>query len=280
MIKNSILKNRFVGGMLVAGMMLSSGVMVFADGNEANTEDAVKPAVIRQADDAKGAFKLGERLKDHKQNIEQKAELLETMLGELVDAGIISQSDAYDITEYANQMSEERAQERAEELEKIKAMTKEEAQEYIAEKREERKAIERKGLFEQMVEDGKMSQDTLDSIKAFHQEKAEEKIKDDLQSLVEEGTLSEDDVDALIDYMNEQREERKEEMEEVKEMTQEERKAYFEEKKESGEKTGIFSEMVEDEVLTQDQADAVKAIMKPAKPANKGGLNHREGLGK
>ena len=132
-----------------------------------------------------------------------------------------------------------------------------------------------------MVEDGEMSQDTLDSIKAYHQEKMEERIKNDLQGLVDDGTLSEDDVDTLIEYMHENKDERKEEMEKVKEMTPEERKAYFEEKRESGEKIGIFEEMVEDEVLTQEQADAVKELLKPAKPvksAKKDFGKNREGL--
>lgn len=280
--RNSILKNRLVGGMLTVGMILSSGAMAFAN-NNINVENTAKPAMVRQAEGLKGASKLGERVKDHKVNVEQRAERLEERLEGLVDAGVISQSEAEDIIEYAEQMREDRQQERQEELEKIKDMTKEEAKEYIAEKREERKSAERKGLFEQMLEDGKMSQDTLDSIKAYHQEEMEERIRENLYGLVEDGTLSEDDVDVLIDYMNEHREERKEEMEEVKEMTPEERKVYFEEKRESGERTGVFEEMIEYEILTQEQADAVKKALKlekSEKPDHKGFGEHKEGFKK
>lgn len=279
--RNSILKNRLVGGMLAAGMILSSGAMAFADSSAVNVQDTTRSAVVRKVEDSKRAFKLGEKVKDNKVNVEQKAEKLETMLVELVDAGVITQNDSDDIIDYAKQMYEEREQERKEELEKIKNMTKEEAKEYIAEKKEARNPAEKKGIFEQMVEDGEMSQDTLDSIKAYHQEKMEERIKNDLQGLVDDGTLSEDDVDTLIEYMHENKDERKEEMEKVKEMTPEERKAYFEEKRESGEKIGIFEEMVEDEVLTQEQADAVKELLKPAKPvksAKKDFGKNREGL--
>lgn len=281
--RNSILKNRLVGGMLAVGMILSSGAMAFANNDTVNVENTAKSAVVRQADGTKGAFKIGERLKDHKLNVEQKAERLEERLDELVDADVITQSEADDIIEYAKQMHEEREQERTEALEKIKDMTKEEAKEYIAGKKEERKSTERKGLFEQMIEDGKMSQDTLDSIKAYHQEKMEERIKENLQDLVDDGTLSDDDVDILIDYMKEHKDDRKEEMEQVKEMTPEERKAYFEEKRESGERTGIFEEMVEDEILTQEQADAVKKALKPAKsekPGHKGFEKQRDGFKK
>ena len=123
--RNSILKNRLVGGMLAAGMILSSGAMAFADSSAVNVQDTTRSAVVRKVEDSKRAFKLGEKVKDNKVNVEQKAEKLETMLVELVDAGVITQNDSDDIIDYAKQMYEEREQERKEELEKIKNMTKE-----------------------------------------------------------------------------------------------------------------------------------------------------------
>lgn len=84
-----------------------------------------------------------------------------------------------------------------------------------------------------------------------------------IANLVEEGIITQDIADEMTSFIEEKDVERKAEMEKVQSMTEEERKAYFESQKDSKSegKGGFMAEMVEEGILTQDQADAIKEYL-------------------
>lgn len=93
---------------------------------------------------------------------------------------------------------------------------------------------------------------------------------DQFKSLVQEGIISQEQADQWVAFHEQKAAERQAEMEKVKAMTEEERKAYFEEKKASfdgqkPERPDPFSEVVAAGIITQEQADQIKEKM-PARP--------------
>lgn len=84
-------------------------------------------------------------------------------------------------------------------------------------------------------------------------------------SLVTAGTITQGQEDKIVEFMNKKAEARKTEMEKIKAMTEEERKAYFEANK-GKERTDIFKELVDAGILNQSQADAAKKVL----PQHKG----------
>lgn len=82
-----------------------------------------------------------------------------------------------------------------------------------------------------------------------------------LDALVTAGTITQTTADKIQTYLDAQEVTRKAEMEKVKAMTADERKAYFESNKPNvAEKEDILSTLVEKGVITQTEADAIKAV--------------------
>ena len=80
-----------------------------------------------------------------------------------------------------------------------------------------------------------------------------------LDALVTEGTITQSIADKIQAYITEQGTTIKAEMEKVKAMTEDERKAYFESKKSNvAEKKDILGTLVEKAVITQTESDAIK----------------------
>ncbi len=250
---------KVIGGIMIGCMLLSLGVTSFANSVDYQQEGNVNVENGLQ----RGRF--GQRPnvdEDMRENMAQKQEEqkeeFDNILSELVEEGIISQEKVDAINEYV----EEKAQERAVQLT-------EERTEERAEGRRQRGNMERgqkQGILEEMVEEGIITSEEAEAIKDKQEEtmieKREELINSKLESLVEDGTITEDDIDLIIEYMDEQREEKREEMEAIKDMTEEERKEYFEENK--TEKTDILSQMVEDGVLDEDKAEAIRELLPKA----------------
>jgi competence protein ComGC len=85
-------------------------------------------------------------------------------------------------------------------------------------------------------------------------------LKTRLDALVTAGTITQAQEDSILQYVNEKDAERKAEMEKVKNMTKEERDAYFKDK--TKEKFDLFSELVSKEIITQAQADEISKNVK------------------
>lgn len=95
-------------------------------------------------------------------------------------------------------------------------------------------------------------------------------MEDITKALVEQGIITQEIADKMTAYMEEKAAERKAEMEKVKSMTEEERKAYLESKKESKPEKGAAADplqkLVDNGTLTQEQADAVSKALFQIKP--------------
>lgn len=83
------------------------------------------------------------------------------------------------------------------------------------------------------------------------------------KDLVEQGIITQETADKLTSFMDEKDAERKTEMEKLQNMTEEERKAYLENKKssETDTKSDFWSEAVDEGILTQEQVDSIKAYI-------------------
>lgn len=82
-----------------------------------------------------------------------------------------------------------------------------------------------------------------------------------LDALVTAGTITQTTADKIQTYLDEQKTIRKTEMEKIKAMTADERKAYFENNKPNvAEKKDMLITLVEKGVITQTEADAIKAV--------------------
>lgn len=185
----------------------------------------------------------------------------------LVADGVISQDTADKIAAYM----ETKNAERQAEMEKVKAMTDEEKQAYFESGKN--KDDVKKDMFAEMVEAGVITQAEADAIKAAMPEK-QEPVEDggmrsrgmSFDSLVTDGVISQDTADKIAAYMESKSAERKAEMEKVKAMTDEEKQAYLESGKNKDDlKKDMFAGMVEAGVITQAEADAIKAAM-PERP--------------
>jgi len=80
----------------------------------------------------------------------------------------------------------------------------------------------------------------------------------DFSSFVSQGIIDQATADKMKDFMKQFKIDRMSKMESMKSMTEEERKAFFENNKAEFDP---FSQMVSQGIITQDQADAIKASM-------------------
>lgn len=92
-------------------------------------------------------------------------------------------------------------------------------------------------------------------------EKSTDGLKTKLDTLVTAKTITQDQETAVLDKIKQQEADRKAEMDKVKNMTEAERKAYFESKK-TTEKTDVLSSLVTAGTITQDQKTAIQNIFK------------------
>jgi len=247
-----------VGSAVIGAMCLAAGSVVFADSAAVSTSDDQEPAVsqpIGRMGLQMGGGRLGFLNKD---GIAAGKETMQTLTQSLVEEGIITQDIADKMISY----TEEKDSERKAEMEKVKDMTEDERKAYL-ESMKDSKSEGRSGYMSDMVEAGILTQEQADSIKAYVEEQAQAKRdearKEQLDNLVNEGLITQDQEDEMIAYYEEQEQTRQAEMEKVKAMTEDERKAYLESMKDSksDEKPDAMAGLVEAGILTQDEADAI-----------------------
>lgn len=247
--RNKKLIVKVMTGLIAAGLTLSAGISASAKSDDAAASNGKITITQGKAGNKKVVF--GENIK--------------TKLESLVESGTITKEQSDKITEFINAQKEERKAE----MKKVKNMTVEERKAYF----ESQKDTKKTDIFKALVDSGVISQDQADKIKAsFPQEKDSEKrfgykikinsegLKTTLDALVRSGKITQAKEDKIISFMNEKSETMKAEMEKVKNMTEDERKAYFESKKDT-ERIDIFKELVDNGTLTQTEVDAIKAAM-------------------
>jgi hypothetical protein len=96
-------------------------------------------------------------------------------------------------------------------------------------------------------------------------------IESNLKALVSAGTITQEESDKILALSKEEAAARQAEMDKVKNMTAEERKAYFEAAKDNstGRKGDIFAQAVAKGILTQEKADAAEAKLQETRAAEK-----------
>jgi hypothetical protein len=96
-------------------------------------------------------------------------------------------------------------------------------------------------------------------------------IENNLKALVSAGVITQDEADKILALSKQEAETRQAEMDKVKNMTAEERKAYFETAKDksTGRKGDIFAQAVTNGIITQEKADAAKAKLQETRTAEK-----------
>lgn len=253
------MKNKTIAmaGALLIGGLLTFNSVAFADTTDTTTANQPqKFEQIREKLQGKmGGFRERGQMG---MKIHQKLDW-STKLKELVAEGTITQATADKIQAYT---SEQQAAMKAE-MEKIKAMTDAERKAYFESKKTD--SFKRIDLFSSMVEKGVITQAEADAITSklhdIQQTKMQENVKASLDKLVTSNTITQDQATKIIDYMTKQQAERAAEMEKVKAMTEEERDAYF--KNNIKNRTNMLEQLVTDNVLTQEQADAVAKALHP-----------------
>ncbi|WP_099188800.1 hypothetical protein [Tepidibacter mesophilus] len=231
---------KLLSGVLIGGTVLSS-IAGVAFANELDNLNTTEKASINSQMN-KG---IGSKDCNFKQNRNGVNKDMDT----LVEKGIITQEEA-------DKWNDFREQKRNQMQEATKDMTRQERMEYMKENH-----VKGEGL-SQLVEEGVLNQERADEIQdKMHQMKVDlnkQKHEERVNKLVEDGIITQDEADKWIKFSAEKMEERKAEMEKIKDMTAEERKAYFtENRKEKGE--GL-AELVEAGVISQDTADKIKEI--------------------
>lgn len=103
-------------------------------------------------------------------------------------------------------------------------------------------------------------------------------MKSQLDALVKSGKITQAVEDKVVAYLNQKDITRKAEMDKVKAMTEADRKAYFETKVKAA-KTDLFTEMVTSGVITQLEADAIKAAVPQMSTKGNGMMEGRHGRG-
>jgi gas vesicle protein len=235
---------KMVNGILIGTMVFSMAGMAFADNISTEEKAPKRRTAIHQ--------KLGERF-------EKRGPNLEDTITKLVEAGTITQDEA---TKW-KAFNEERMEERKAEMDKVKEMTKEERKAYLEERKDNKEAGPRRDGMATLVEEGIFTQEKAEQVgEKMHEMRAleqEKRFEEKMNKLVEEGMITQDEATKWKAFNKEKMEERKVEMEKVKAMSEEDRKAYFDERKNTrGEKGDRLSELVKAGVISQDTADKIK----------------------
>ncbi len=245
-------KNYSLLAAALAVITIGSSVMTHAETNSSTgtseqTESTAPADVKKDGRHHKGGFGLNQN-----------------SLESLVSNGSIDQATADKITAYMKTMETKREEERT----KIDAMTEAERKEYLSAEKDQKKG----DPFSELVSQGIITQTQADSIKeAMPKYDKEEKgdkrerrgfglneIK--LASLVTNGTIDQEAADDITAYVKSLETERDAEKTKVDAMTEDERQEYFSSKKDET-RVDLFTDLVNKGIITQTQADAIKAAM-------------------
>lgn len=173
-----------------------------------------------------------------KVNADKHKHYLEEAIIKLVQEGKLSKEKAEKIFEYKKKKTEE-----------LSKLTK-----------EQRHQLKKQGkygsLLMELKKNGIISDKEAQLIKSKLHEMKAARMNEGLQGLVDKGVLTSKDIENMRSYMLKVREERKERIEKLKNMTPDERKAYFTEHKRDHK--DILTRMVEDKVITAEQAEEIR----------------------
>ncbi|MCF8012059.1 MAG: hypothetical protein K9L17_03710 [Clostridiales bacterium] len=252
-----------VCGLVLGGILLSAGSgLALADSTGNISADKNRVSIHR-------AQKVIEKF-----NHGRIQEKLNENLNGLVSEGILTQEQADSIVEFM----EQRAQERKGDLEEIKDMTREERQEFS-----KNNDFRKNGpnLLQELVDNGIISEDEAEAIKEKvvndRHAKMQEKVNEKLNEFVSEGILTQEQVDSIVEFMEQRSQERKSDLEEIKDMTREERQDFF--KNNDFRKNGpnLLQELVDNGIISEDEAEAIKDEFPGSRAQNWDGVKNSRG---
>jgi len=237
---------RFIGGLMIGGLLLGGGGFALA----ATTDTGVSSNSIATMGGPRMPGMIG-----------MNSEQLQSILDSLVSAGTITQAQADQIIAKENQWAAERQNMKGQmknKIENLKNMTPAERKA----NRDQNKP-ERVDIFTQLINDGTITQAQADSIRTAFQDKMaaerQEKFKTALNGLVEKNVINSEQSTAILNKLTAIRSGRQAQMEATKDMTKEQRQAYFEANK--PEKINPLAELVTAGTITQAQADQIAQVL-------------------
>ena len=221
---------------------------------------------------------------------EEEAERFEGLLDSLVEDGELDEDTVDSILSYIEEKKEEMSQrpeksegEKPERLERPEGdadAERPERPEGKGQRGHRGKGSKGNGILENLVEEEIITEEEAELIEEAGEElkaaERSEKLDEILENLIDEGTIDEDQKDEIGGFLEEKAEEKEAEREAVEAMTDEERQEYFEEKREEGKGNNAISEMVENGIITEEQAEALKELM-PKHHGAKGGKRPGKG---
>lgn len=245
-------KKKLIGGLVAGCLALSLGSLAFADetrnippqkaGNETTCPAPNGPAMEKQ---------------------------LSAKLANLVTEGTITQKQADKTLAFFK----EKAAEHRADFEKIKKMTPEERQSYFKEK-----APRQPDLINELKTAAGLSQKQAQTVaealrppRPFSPKERLQQIDTTLTQLVQQGTIAQVQADKLMQFFKEKAAEHKSEFEKTKDMTPEERQAYFKEK--MPQHPDLINDLKNTAALSDEQAKAVADALRPPHGPHQAGCN-------
>jgi len=216
---------------LAASMLLAMGVTAFATETTETDASENQKGYYRQATEKRGGMGT-ERGAMKSPGV--RLALGDRLLDEMVENGTIEESDAEAIESFLEEQRELSPEERVH-------------------------PEEGQGPLEFIVGEGVIEEETKDEILAGIEVLRDERRDGFIQSIIDEKILIEYEMDEFLEFMEECREEREELREELSEMTMAERREYMQEHRDDFQ--GPFEEMVEEGLISDDQADAIRDLM-------------------
>lgn len=253
---------RFIGGLMIGALLLGGGGLALA----ATTDDSA--SVSSNSTSTIGGPRMPGMLG-------MNSEQLQSILGSLVSANTITQEQADQIMAKQKQLIADR-QTMREQMKNIIGNMKNMTQAERQAARDQTKP-ERVDIFTQLVNDGTITQAQVDSIRAAFQDKMaaerQEQLGTALNGLVDKNVINSEQSAAILKKLTEIHTERQAQMEATKDMTKEQRQAYFGANRPG--KENPLAELVTSGTLTQAQADQVAQSI----PLGGKGMGMHEGRG-
>lgn len=245
---------RIIGGLLIGGLLLGGTSLAMADGTTAWSGNAnTGPSGWC------GKMAPGPKNSDSGN--------MQSVLDSLVASNRLTQAQADQILARRQQLQTERQQQKQQMKDKTQAER---------EALREQKQPDRVNLLTQLVNEGVITQQQVEAIQAAMQEQRQtaqqERIGSVLNGLVEKQAITTEQAAAVQNKLSEMQSARQAEMDKLRDMTPEQRRAYMKENRPAD----PLSELVTAGVLTQEQADQIQQAMGPPAPGN--GMHKGQGM--
>lgn len=238
---------KVIGITLAVAMLLAAGVTAFAA--EADTQADTAPGQMRE--------RMGRMRPMDRRGPGVRPMMGAKLLDQLVEEGVVPGDEAQSLKDFAALQRELDPEDRA-------------------------RPEEGQTRLEFLVSEEVISQETADALKTRFEAMKEERRQDLLDSLEEEAGLSAETAEAVLDFMEASRQEREEMRKDLAGMDWKERLAYVRENRDDF--TGPLGQMVEDGLLTEEEAEAVRDLLpdrpeRPQEPPRNRGVKNGKPFG-